>query len=92
MKPCSKCGNEIPHVMEKYLTEREYPYQLDDALIFNIEGGYGMFYDSLFTEVPKIVLCYDCAVEFMHDNPWLKEIIGDETAEEAKAYWKEHYG
>jgi len=43
-----------------------------------------MYYDSLLQTYRKICLCYDCAVEFMHDNPWLKEIIGDETAEEAK--------
>ena len=100
MKPCSKCGKEVLHVCEK-ATEivKQAPYQLDEALVLTVYGGYGMFVDYApidweaqgLPDIPRIVLCYDCAVQFLKDNPWAKEVVGYETIVEAKIYWEEHY-
>jgi hypothetical protein len=64
-------------------------FQFENALWLGFFGGYGMFVESrIFVQDPndmsemairgasyELVICHDCAHEFMDTNPWMKKVF-----------------
>lgn len=81
---CTKCDAVLKPVMPE-----DTNFQFENALWLGFHGGYAMFVESrMFAEdehesaetiLPgvsyELVLCHDCAHEFMDTNPWMKRIF-----------------
>lgn len=71
---CSACGSELRPVFED--SAKDYPEQLDNALILVFEGGYGMFIDPFENHGEhRAALCHDCAHALCKANPWMTALI-----------------
>ena len=76
---CTRCNAELNPVSGINLRRRnDYP-QYEDALIVDLDGGYGMYLDpmavALRSDIYRMILCKDCAEFFRMENPWVDEHI-----------------
>jgi len=75
---CNSCGTELTmNSISADLHRRrdDYP-QYDNAMIIDVKGGYGMFFDPLADFNPtryRSVICSKCANKIMDTFPWLVE-------------------
>ena len=75
---CAKCETPLKSVGDLHPMRRrdDWSVQYDRALAIEFIGGYGMFDDpySKTSRELTVVLCHDCAHQFLKDNPWIKVI------------------
>lgn len=58
---CAKCNKELQPVFPNTLRRvGDFP-QYKDALVLEVQGGYGMYYDHLVDNIGKIIFCKACA-------------------------------
>jgi hypothetical protein len=69
---CAKCGVELTPVFPDLRRRRDdWKFQLNNAIVIEAHGGYGMLIDPITKSDPQAVLCHDCGHQFAADNPWL---------------------
>jgi len=73
---CYSCNKELHELFPGHITN----YQFDNALWIEFHGGYGMFIDPMFDEVPRALLCHECAHELCDKIPWIGNLIRPEES------------
>jgi hypothetical protein len=48
----------------------DYP-QYDNALIIDLNGGYGMYFDDFPTSHYRLIICGACATALIKEQPWI---------------------
>lgn len=87
---CTKCGGGLTPVSDVPMRRRDdWTVQHWDALAFHFMGGYGMFIDPMASNQNEqdltVVLCEDCANEFLDENRWLRPIVQPEPEPDLSA-------
>jgi hypothetical protein len=69
---CTNCGIELSKPDTSVRRKDDFP-QYSDALVIDVRGGFGMFFDG---PDRRHVLCHDCAASVVKANSWLGLIEG----------------
>lgn len=84
-RPCVACGGTTT-----------YEHEYDNALIVELFGGYGLFFDSLTSGNYTLVFCHDCAHDACDKLPWLNALLkpadSHSHTQEYKESHPDHYG
>ena|SRR5579871_327227 len=66
---------------------------LDNALIIEFKGGYGMFVDPLPPDPPmRALLCHECAHKLTQENPWMHKMIDPYNSHSHSRGQSSYYG
>ena len=92
---CYSCGADLEAAIHDTEQEALECEQWDNALVVEVHGGFGMFFDSLGQEdvqnkaeigllqndgKKRVVLCHDCGHKACDVLPWLSHLIDPERA------------
>lgn len=80
---CWECNKPVPHDCRPDHPNyaeivQQSPYQLRDALVMEVAGGYGMYFDFFRMNVPDlpvVVLCGECAARMEQQFPNLFAVL-----------------
>jgi hypothetical protein len=85
---CYGCGATLTPVFNHPKASVE---QMDNALVVQLSGGYGMFVESIPEGPPKVTICHECAHRACSVLPWLNALIQPDTSHTHTAkYTAEH--
>lgn len=69
---CRACGKELKPVEPGFIRRRtDYPHY-EGALVIELHGGYGMYFDDM---TIRLVLCNDCATQLVTGS--IVPLVGD---------------
>jgi len=68
---CDNCDTPLVH--DAVASKNSMQFQ--DALVIDLNGGYGMFFDSLIRGDPRLVLCEKCANKLIKQFPCFQRAI-----------------
>ena len=68
---CSSCNKVLDRAIPSHMRRRDDFPQYEDALVIDVLGGYGMFFDNINNNRVRYILCKKCADIFVTDNIFL---------------------
>ena len=72
---CDNCDTPLIHDAVASKTSMQF----QDALVIDLNGGYGMFFDCITSGDPRLVLCEKCANKLIEQFPCFREAIDGEN-------------
>lgn len=93
---CISCGTlPVTHTRGRFQNNQHYA-EWDNALLIDLRGGYGMFFDDHDQGPKSAALCHDCAHSLCDTVPWLAALLNPAKSHaHTQAYTDanpDHYG
>jgi len=78
---CDNC--DTPMIHDPVASKASMQFQ--DALVIDLNGGYGMFFDNMISGDPRLVLCEKCANKLIEQFPYFQKAIDGENMQDGEA-------